>query len=34
MSYKTQDQITDIFTKVLKYDVFKKMKEKIGIVVT
>ena len=33
MPCKTQEQIADIFSKALKYNVFKKMKEKLGIVV-
>ena len=33
MHCKTQEQVADIFKKTLKYDVFKKMKEKLGIVV-
>jgi len=33
MHCKTKEQIANIFTKPLKYDVFKKMKEKLGIVV-
>ena len=33
MYCKIQEQIADIFTKALKYDIFKKMKKKLGIVV-
>jgi len=28
---KTQDQVTDIFTKPLKYDVFAKMRDMLGV---
>jgi len=31
MHCKTQEQIVDTFTKTLMYDVFKKMKKKLGI---
>ena len=33
MHCKTQEQIVDIFTKALKYDVFNEMKEKLSMVV-
>jgi hypothetical protein len=29
---KTQDQVTDIFTKPLKHDVFAKMRDMLGVI--